>query len=318
MNWFSWKNWKWSKTKESTELKPLGFDSRVEQLQKENEKLRRTVDSLLANFGSDVQVGEKSLEGITKDDLENLKKLSMSQKDTKQFSTEVSKTDGVSVTFIEEGSLVRSSKSVVSSSSSSSSTSTTSAPVSTSSSVMTESKTDILEIDAGNQKTVFVKSAKKDEVAVVDMKNVEWWTIVNPDTLEEDDKDISYEDSELGDSFAVIQQDDVNESMANFLAVSIERHPDAKELTPAELKKVLDSTLAQAKRKGTLSQAYGWGMWLYSSYSWGSYIVRVYKEPTLVMLVLRAACVLYQQPLLIPVFARGLWSAASWALIAYL
>jgi len=154
---------------------------------------------------------------------------------------------------------------------------------------------------------------------VVDMKNVEWWTIVNPDTLgADDDKDISYEDSELGDSFAVIQQDDVNESMASFLAVSIERHPDAKQLSPAELKKILDGTLAQAKKQGSLSQAYGWGMWLYSSYSWGSYIVRIYREPTLVKLVLQAACVLYNQPLLIPVFARGLWSAASWAVISYM
>jgi len=100
------------------------------------------------------------------------------------------------------------------------------------------------------------------------------------------------------------------------LAVSIERHPDAKQLSPAELKKVLDSTLAQAKQQGTLSHAYGWGMWMYSNYSWGSYIVRIYREPSLVWLVARAAMVLYQQPLLIPVILRGLWSASSWAVIA--
>jgi len=331
MDWFSWKNWKWSKTKkESTELKSLGVDSRVEQLQKENEKLRRTVDSLLANFGSNVQVGKNSLEGLTKDDMESLKTLCVSPKEKGKIRTGSTKTDGVSVELIEEGNLIRPTAPVSASVTTSttfytttntstiSSSASTTTPDSTS---LTESKgiADIPVIDAGTKKTVFVKSAQKDEVAVVDMKNVEWWTIVNPDTLgADDDKDISYEDSELGDSFAVIQQDDVNESMASFLAVSIERHPDAKQLSPAELKKILDGTLAQAKKQGSLSQAYGWGMWLYSSYSWGSYIVRIYREPTLVKLVLQAACVLYNQPLLIPVFARGLWSAASWAVISYM
>jgi len=316
MNWFSWKNWKWSQAKESTELKPLGSDSRIEQLQKENEKLRRTVDSLLANFGSDVQVGKSSFEGLGQDDLDSLKKLSVTPKDAKKSSTKLTKTDDVSVNLIDEGSLARPS---ATSSGTTAFSETIVAPVSTDIASAEVKQTEMPVIDAGSKKTVFVKSAQKDEVAVVDMKNVEWWTIVNPDTLDvDDDKDISFEDSDLGDSFAVIQQDDVNESMANFLAVSIERHPDAKQLSPAELKQVLDGTLAQARRQGKLTQAYGWGMWMYSSYSWGSYVVRIYREPALVKLVLRAACVLYQQPLLIPVFARGLWSAASWALIAYL
>jgi len=309
MDWFSWKSWKWSQTKEATELKPLGSDSRIEQLQKENEKLRRTVDSLLANFGSDMQVGKNSLEGLGQDDLESLKKLYVTQKDLKALSSvEPTKTGGVTVSLIEEGDLVRPS---------STSTSSVSRSVSDGSSSTEIKSTEIPDIDAGTKKTVFVKSAKKDEVAVVDMKNVEWWTIVNPDTLGvDDDKDIAFEDSELGDSFAVIQEDDVNESMAHFLAISIERHPDAKQLSPAELKQVLDGTLAQARKQGSLSQAYGWGMWMYSSYSWGSYVVRIYRDPSLVRLVFRAACVLYQQPLLIPMIAKSLWSAASWALIA--
>jgi len=366
MDWFSWKTWFKRKkdTKESTELRSLGADPRiVEQLQQENEKLRRTVDSLLSKFGANVEVNKKSLEGLPQEDLEKLKKLSVTQ--TKEENSELftklpsaTKTDDVTISLIGAGELsqlakspsqkkgdtvprnketcssVASSSSVssssstscssISSSSSSTASSNSSSPSSVSLSSDSEESKDFTEssqpsIDARYKNAIFVKSSQKDEVAVVDTKTIEWWTIVNPETLGEDeDKDITLEDSELGEPFAVIQQDDVNESIANFLAVSIERHPDAKQLSPAELKQLLDGTFAQMKKQGTLSHAYGWGMWLYSSYSWGSYVVRIYREPTLVKLVLRAACILYNQPVLIPVFARGLWSAASWALIAYL
>jgi len=295
-------------------------------------------------------VGKNSLDGLSEEELDSLKKLFVTQKESLSVSEGSPGTDGTSVKLIDEGELRSTKKAstcaVVSSGPSTisvESVKVTSSPSAT----LVERKTDLWQpeslepqesigsqessagkkdsesgipvIEAGYKNAVFVKSVQKDEVAVMDLKNVEWWTIVNPDTLGDDEnKDITMEASELGDSFAVIQQDDVSESMANFLAISIERNPDAKQLSPAELKKILDGTLAQAKRQGKLTQAYGWGMWLYSSYSWGSYVVRIYKEPALVKLVLRAACVLYQQPILIPVFARGIWSAASWALIACL
>jgi hypothetical protein len=349
MDWFSWKTWFKRKkdTQESTELRSLGADPKiVEQLQQENEKLRRTVDSLLTKFGANVEVNKKSLDGLPQEDLEKLKKLSVTQ--TKEENSglftklpSATKTDDVTISLIGEGELGQLAKSSlqkkgdsvpriketctnVASSSSSSNSSSSSSPSSASLSSDSEESKDSTEssqpsIDARYKNAIFVKSSQKDEVAVVDTKSIEWWTIVNPETLGEDeDKDITLEDSELGEPFAVVQQDDVNESIANFLAVSIERHPDAKQLSPAELKQLLDGTFAQIKKQGKMSQAYGWGMWLYSSYSWGSYVVRIYREPTLVKLVLRAACVLYNQPVLIPVFARGLWSAASWALIAYL
>jgi len=324
MDWFSWKKWKKSKRVVATELKPL--DTKLEHLERENEKLKRTVESLLSKFGSSAQVGKETFEDLSDKDLSELKGLHVTQKDLENIksgkvsasqstqssgvSTDPSKTESskiepssktdICVKLISEGEL--------------SLEHIAKAETSTKES---EVKSTEPIIESNYKNAIFVKSPQKDEVAVVEMRQVEWWTIINPDALEEQ-KDISYEDSELGDSFAVIQQDDVNESMANFLAVSIERHPDAKQLSPAELKQVLDSTLAQAKGQGKLCQAYGWGMWLYSSYSWGSYVVRIYREPVIVKLVLRAACILYNQPLLIPVFAKGLWSAASWALIACL
>jgi len=194
-------------------------------------------------------------------------------------------------------------------------------PTSTSSSVapsIRESKQDDAESPSIDtyKRAVFVKSPEKDEVAVVDMRDVEWWTIVNPESLEEN-RSMDEEASELGDSFAVVKEDDVVESMANYVAVSIERNADARKLSPAEMKKVIDGTFAQMKKQGALSQAYGWGMWLYSSYSWGSYIVRIYREPVLVKLLFNATCILYSQPFLIPVFAKGLWSATSWAIVSY-
>jgi len=316
MDWFSWKGWVNSKKEstEGTELKKVEDTAVVvEHLKTENEKLRKTVDSLLSKFGSGTQVGKVKLENLPKEELENLQKLWVTQnkENITPAAAELSKSDPDTIKLISEGELGQEIKPAVSPVEHKGATDDPALDDKT-------TKSGVPTVDASYKNAVFVKSAEKDEVAVVDMKNVEWWTLVNPDALDEDDKDITTEASELGDSFAVIQQDDVTESMANFLAVSIERNPDAKQLSPAELRKVLDGTLAQARRQGKLTQAYGWGMWLYSSYSWGSYVVRIYKEPTLVKLVLRAACVLYNQPMLIPVFARGLWSAASWALIAYL
>jgi len=327
MNFLNWR--KKAKAKEAAEL---------ENLRNENAKLRRTVESLMSKYGSSLQVGKLSLGELETGELEKLKTLTMVPSGIAPVESAELR-DGVQL--IEHG--VLSSKGSAKSdgvkfsesdASSSSSASSASASVSTTTSsgdsgdtatpptesvdkAETKDESPSPVIDAAYKSAVFVKSAQKDEVAVVDMDNVEWWTIVNPESLEEE-KDITFEDSELGDSYAVINQDDVTESLANFVAVSIQRNPDAKQLTPAELKKVLDGTFAQMKKQGTLSSAYGWGMWLYSSYSWGSYIVRVYREPMMVKLIARAACVLYNQPMLIPIFAKGFWSAASWALVAYL
>jgi len=294
----------------------------------------------MSKYGSSLQVGKLSLGELETGELEKLKTLTMVPSGIAPVESAELR-DGVQL--IEHGVLsskgsaksdgVKISESDASSSSSASSASASVSTIATSSSgdsgdtatpptesvdkAETKDESPSPVIDAAYKSAVFVKSAQKDEVAVVDMDNVEWWTIVNPESLEEE-KDITFEDSELGDSYAVINQDDVTESLANFVAVSIQRNPDAKQLTPAELKKVLDGTFAQMKKQGTLSSAYGWGMWLYSSYSWGSYIVRVYREPMMVKLIARAACVLYNQPMLIPIFAKGFWSAASWALVAYL
>jgi len=299
MDWQSWRNWfkKQPKSEESTELKRIGSDS-LQQLQQENERLRRTVDSLISKFGSNEQVDKSSLD-LSEEDKETLKRLLVTRKDTSPVMG--GEPEGDTVKLIDSGELTRR----------------------TGKMQVQPDKTQSADEEASGTVTVdtyknavFVKSSQKDEVAVLDMKAEEWWTIVNPSTLEDDNKDITFEASELGDSFAVVQHDDVNEAIANYLAISVERNPDAKQLSPSELKRVLESTLSQAKRQGTFTQAYGWGMFLYSSYSWGSYVVRIYKEPTLVKLVLSAARVLYNQPVLIPVMARGLWSAASWAVIA--
>jgi len=331
MNFLNWR--KKAKAKEAAEL---------ENLRNENAKLRRTVESLMSKYGSSLQVGKLSLGELETGELEKLKTLTMVPSGIAPVESAELR-DGVQL--IEHGVLsskgsaksdgVKISESDASSSSSASSASASVSTIATSMSssgdsgdtatpptesvdkAETKDESPSPVIDAAYKSAVFVKSAQKDEVAVVDMDNVEWWTIVNPESLEEE-KDITFEDSELGDSYAVINQDDVTESLANFVAVSIQRNPDAKQLTPAELKKVLDGTFAQMKKQGTLSSAYGWGMWLYSSYSWGSYIVRVYREPMMVKLIARAACVLYNQPMLIPIFAKGFWSAASWALVAYL
>jgi len=331
MNFLNWR--KKAKAKEAAEL---------ENLRNENAKLRRTVESLMSKYDSSLQVGKLSLGELETGELEKLKTLTMVPSGIAPVESAELR-DGVQL--IEHGVLsskgsaksdgVKISESDASSSSSASSASASVSTIATSMSssgdsgdtatpptesvdkAETKDESPSPVIDAAYKSAVFVKSAQKDEVAVVDMDNVEWWTIVNPESLEEE-KDITFEDSELGDSYAVINQDDVTESLANFVAVSIQRNPDAKQLTPAELKKVLDGTFAQMKKQGTLSSAYGWGMWLYSSYSWGSYIVRVYREPMMVKLIARAACVLYNQPMLIPIFAKGFWSAASWALVAYL
>jgi len=161
--------------------------------------------------------------------------------------------------------------------------------------------------------------SKEQQVCVVDLKNAEWWTLVEkepegneelyvdvkPDgtsvdvdpEAEPDDFDDGNEEP-LGEAFEIIKDDELASALAEYVALSMKHYPEAKEVPAEEMRRILDKAFGELKPKGVVSRVWGWGQFAYSAYGWGQWCFRMYKEPAVVKLV-----------------ATGLWNTAQWALI---
>jgi hypothetical protein len=139
----------------------------------------------------------------------------------------------------------------------------------------------------------------EEEVAVVDLADSDWWTIVNP-TDEEDAKatELPTRDS-MDDDFVVLNKSDSMEALADFISKSIQRHyPEAARLPPDQLRRMLDGTFHELKDPGKIGRAWQWGKFMYSTYGWGTTVWNLYREPAMVKLV-----------------ASGVYQAATWILV---
>jgi len=142
---------------------------------------------------------------------------------------------------------------------------------------------------------------EEDEVCVVDMKDMEWWTVVPSEKDKEQrllECKVNEEDSPLDDSYVVLQEGDLVDALAEFVAVAISRHPNVRQLSPAEMKLMIDQTFDQLQEHGTIGKLYHYASLMYSTYGWGACAFKLYQDPFYVRLV-----------------ATGLWQAVTWALI---
>lgn len=147
-----------------------------------------------------------------------------------------------------------------------------------------------------------VESVVEEEVAVVDLSDSDWWTMINP-TDEEDAKaaELPTRD-QMEDDFVVLNKADTMEALADFISKSIQRHyPEAARLPPDQLRLLLDGTFHELKDPGKLGKAWQWGKFMYSTYGWGTTIWNLYREPAVVKLV-----------------ASGVYQAATWILVLVL
>jgi len=128
------------------------------------------------------------------------------------------------------------------------------------------------------------------QVAVVDLDQADWWTVVPPlrsDELAEPDT--------LDGAFVVVEEDEVVEAIAEFLAAYVVAMPHMKRVPNDQLQAKLSTVFSDFQEKGAMTQLWEWGQFLYTTYGWTATAVGVYQEPEVALWVL-----------------RGLWTAAKW------
>jgi hypothetical protein len=132
-------------------------------------------------------------------------------------------------------------------------------------------------------------------VAVMDVQDDEWWEIVNPE--KDDFEPVPDDDFSKDSSYVMVEEEEVMTALASFVAAAIKQYPEAKEVDPQKLKRMIDDTLSTLQEKGTVTRAYEWGTFAYTTYGWGSYAWHLYRDPAMVQMV-----------------AKGVIKAGSWVM----
>eukprot|EP00250_Pteridium_aquilinum_P013589 c21440_g1_i1 orf=366-1082(-) len=83
------------------------------------------------------------------------------------------------------------------------------------------------------------------------------------------------------ESYVVINQEDIIEGMACFMAKYVSSLPQLKDLSPKQLQTALKKVLG-APRKGRLRRLWSGSKFLYTAASWGATAVSLYNNPILV------------------------------------
>jgi len=88
------------------------------------------------------------------------------------------------------------------------------------------------------------------------------------------------EKSSLSDErYAVIDDHDIMDAVAEFSALCVQFHPQAKDLTPTQLNTMLTQSFSTLKTPGLLTRIWRWGNFAYSCYGWGQYAFYLYQSP---------------------------------------
>lgn len=108
--------------------------------------------------------------------------------------------------------------------------------------------------------------------------------------LPKEDLDATEIKEGLGGGYVVIGEADLKNAMADYVAKSVTRYfPEARQLSPEELKGLLDTSFYQLKEKGSIRKLWDWGQYVYLMYGYGSWALRLYREPAVVRMVARYA-----------------------------
>lgn len=91
------------------------------------------------------------------------------------------------------------------------------------------------------------------------------------------------------DSYVVVQEEDIVDGIACFMATYLSTLKQTKELTPKQLQKALSKTFSTTKKKGKLRKMWDSSKVIYNVVSWGATAVGIYQNPALI----RAASVAF-------------------------
>jgi len=156
-------------------------------------------------------------------------------------------------------------------------------------------------------------SVNGDQVAVVDLKQLDWWTFVNdkeaqpnnssssvvkPSSTPSSSCATSTTQPEVDDEWQLVDNEEFVSALSDFIAQTMKNNPDvASKLPPDQLRKMLTDVFIQVKSPNTSSRLWQWGSFAYHTYSWGTTIMQLYNNKLV---------------------AQGLYAAASWVLVLLL
>lgn len=114
-----------------------------------------------------------------------------------------------------------------------------------------------------------------------------WWEWV----LANDAQSHAVESSDQldGSGYIVVDNTDVIDGIAHFVARYVATHPDTKGLTPEQLQKAMVTAMNELRSQGTFRKMWDWGKFFYTYGSWVPTVLSVYRNPLLVRTALIGA-----------------------------
>eukprot|EP01006_Ploeotia_vitrea_P040999 TRINITY_DN66477_c8_g10_i1.p1 TRINITY_DN66477_c8_g10~~TRINITY_DN66477_c8_g10_i1.p1 ORF type:complete len:391 (-),score=156.88 TRINITY_DN66477_c8_g10_i1:76-1173(-) len=170
-----------------------------------------------------------------------------------------------------------------------------------------------------NRALLVANKDDKNQVALVDFDDEEWWTLVpkaedvrreqlglvdkNKSDVDDEKKKEAEEEEEWADeldgaAYVFVEHADVVEAIADFVAMYMAMVPATQNMSDKELQSMLAGTFGELREKGALRRLWDWGMFLYTSYGWATTAVGVYRDPELALMVM-----------------RGLWTVSKWMIM---
>jgi len=110
-----------------------------------------------------------------------------------------------------------------------------------------------------------------------------WLWLSETDLVHGDPKEVK--DCLGADGYVMINQDDIVDSIASFMARYILSIPQAKNLSAKELQDAIAQAFKKVEKKGKIRQLWETGKFLYTAGSWGATALSIYRHP----IIIRAA-----------------------------
>uniref|UniRef100_A0A2P2IZK6 Uncharacterized protein n=1 Tax=Rhizophora mucronata TaxID=61149 RepID=A0A2P2IZK6_RHIMU len=111
-------------------------------------------------------------------------------------------------------------------------------------------------------------------------EEVNTWDVISENDLWEGENSNSDQED-----YVLVQQEDIVEGIACFMAAYLLSLKQTKDLTPNQLQEALSKTFSVKKRKGKLRKAWEGSKVIYNAASWAATAIGIYQNP----MILRAA-----------------------------
>eukprot|EP00245_Coleochaete_scutata_P016353 TRINITY_DN7591_c0_g1_i1.p1 TRINITY_DN7591_c0_g1~~TRINITY_DN7591_c0_g1_i1.p1 ORF type:complete len:267 (+),score=64.92 TRINITY_DN7591_c0_g1_i1:63-863(+) len=137
-------------------------------------------------------------------------------------------------------------------------------------------------------KTDPVTIVTKDGLMVnVDVEDPSWWLWVT-------DKDmygteaLEEKDHLDGGSYVLVDQEDVVDGIANFVARYLMSQPQTKNMSAKELQQAISQAFIDLRHQRTMRRLWDWGRFLYTTSCWATTALGLYRNPVVVRAALIA------------------------------